>query len=134
LFQPGDDVWYAGNIARPGTNSELHLVDERIVGRKPTSLSYSDAAALPLTAITAGEGLFDKLKLTAESRRTLYVPGASGGVGSMVLQLAQGSWPVSASSRPAHDQKQMHGFAIWGRVLGQPPSGRPTRAACRRGT
>jgi hypothetical protein len=79
LFQPGDEVWYAGNIARPGTNSELHLVDERIVGRKPTSLSFSDAAALPLTGITAWEGLFDKLKLTGESRGTLYVPGASGG-------------------------------------------------------
>jgi NADPH2:quinone reductase len=107
LFQPGDEVWYAGNIARPGTNSELHLVDERIVGRKPTSLSFSDAAALPLTAITAWEGLFDKLKLTSESRGTLYVPGASGGVGSMVLQLAEALLPgvrvIATSSRPETD-------------------------------
>jgi NADPH:quinone reductase len=107
LFQPGDDVWYAGNIARPGTNSELHLVDERIVGRKPTTLSFADAAALPLTAITAWEGLFDKLKLTSESRGTLYVPGASGGVGSMVLQLAEALLPdvrvIATSSRPETD-------------------------------
>ena len=60
-FQPGDAVFYAGSIARPGTNSEFHLVDERIVGRKPDSLSDAAAAALPLTAITAWEMLFDRL-------------------------------------------------------------------------
>ena len=94
--------------ARPGTNSELHLVDERIVGRKPTTLSFADAAALPLTAITAWEGLFDKLKLTGESRGTLFVPGASGGVGSMVLQLAEALLPgvrvIATSSRPETDE------------------------------
>ena len=108
LFQPGDEVWYAGNIARPGTNSELHLVDERIVSRKPASLSFSDAAAMPLTVITAWEGLFDKLKLTSESRGTLYVAGASGGVGSMVLQLAEALLPgvrvIATSSRPETDR------------------------------
>jgi NADPH2:quinone reductase len=108
LFQPGDEVWYAGSIGRPGTNSEFHLVDERIVSRKPASLSFSDAAALPLTAITAWEGLFDKLKLTAESRGTLYVTGASGGVGSMVLQLTEALLPgvrvVATSSRPETDE------------------------------
>ena len=88
LFAPGDEVWYAGDSSRPGTNSELHLVDERIVSRKPTTMRFAEAAALPLTAITAWEGLFDKLKLDERSRGTLYVPGASGGVGSMVLQLA----------------------------------------------
>ena len=61
LFKPGDRVWYAGSIARPGTNSELHLVDERIVGHAPTSLEFAEAAALPLTAITAWELLFDRL-------------------------------------------------------------------------
>ena len=63
LFQPGDRVWYAGSIARPGTNSELHLVDERIVGHAPKSLDFAQAAALPLTAITAWEMLFDRLGL-----------------------------------------------------------------------
>jgi NADPH2:quinone reductase len=108
LFHPGDEVWYAGDISRPGTNSEFHLVDERIVSRKPTTLSFSDAAALPLTAITAWEGLFDKLKLNERSRGTLYVPGASGGVGSMVLQLAEALLPgvrvIATSSRPETDE------------------------------
>ncbi|MEO9323278.1 zinc-binding alcohol dehydrogenase family protein [Nocardioides sp. C4-1] len=93
LFAPGDEVWYAGDITRPGTNSDLHLVDERIVGRKPAGLSYADAAAVPLTAITAWEGLFDKLRLEATSTGTLLVVGASGGVGSMVLQLAEALLP-----------------------------------------
>ena len=108
LFAPGDEVWYAGDISRPGTNSELHVVDERIVSRKPTTLTFGEAAALPLTAITAWEGLFDKLKLSAESRGTLYVVGASGGVGSMVLQLAETLLPgvrvVATSSRPETDE------------------------------
>lgn len=108
LFAPGDEVWYAGDISRPGTNSELHLVDERIVSRKPTTMSFAEAAALPLTAITAWEGLFDKLKLDERSRGTLYVPGASGGVGSMVLQLAEALLPgvrvIATSSRPETDE------------------------------
>ncbi|MEE7560287.1 alcohol dehydrogenase catalytic domain-containing protein, partial [Xanthomonas sp. Kuri4-2] len=61
LFAPGDAVYYAGSLARPGTNAELHLVDERIVGHKPRTLGHADAAALPLTAITAWELLFDRL-------------------------------------------------------------------------
>ena len=61
LFKPGDEVFYAGSILRPGTNSEFHLVDERIVGRKPKTLSFAQAAALPLTSITAWELLFDRL-------------------------------------------------------------------------
>lgn len=104
LFAPGDHVWYAGDITRPGTNSALHLVDERIVGRKPASLSYAAAAAMPLTAITAWEGLFDKLGLDRTSTGTLLVVGASGGVGSMVLQLAEAMLPgvrvVATSSTP----------------------------------
>ena len=63
LFRPGDRVWYAGAIHRPGSNSELHLVDERIVGRMPSTLGFAEAAALPLTAITAWEMLFDRLGL-----------------------------------------------------------------------
>jgi len=106
LFAPGDEVWYAGDVSRPGTNSELHLVDERIASRKPTTLTFGEAAALPLTAITAWEGLFDML--SAESRGTLYVAGASGGVGSMVLQLVEALLPgvrvVATSSRPETDE------------------------------
>ena len=64
LFKPGDEVFYAGSIARPGSNAEFHLVDERIVGRKPTSLSFAQAAALPLTSITAWELLFDRFGVT----------------------------------------------------------------------
>ena len=66
LFKPGDEVFYAGVINRDGTNAEYHLVDERIVGRKPTSLSFREAAALPLTAITAYEMIFDRLKVEDE--------------------------------------------------------------------
>jgi len=65
LFKPGDDVYYAGSIARSGTNAEFHLVDERIVGKKPKSLSFAHAAALPLTTITAWELLFDRFAARA---------------------------------------------------------------------
>ena len=89
LFAPGDEVYYAGSIDRPGSNQRLHLVDERITGRKPRSLSFADAAALPLTTITAWESLFDRLQLTAGSTGTLLILGAAGGVGSMLTQLAR---------------------------------------------
>lgn len=91
LFQPGDEVFYAGSIARPGSYSEFHLVDERIVGHKPHSLSAADAAALPLTSITAWELLFDRLGVvegTGEGK-CLLITGAAGGVGSMLVQLAR---------------------------------------------
>ena len=105
-FQPGDKVWYAGDVTRAGSNSELHLVDERIVGPMPTSLGYTEAAALPLTAITAWELLFDRLKvLTADPVRdnTLLVIGAGGGVGSILVQLARqltGWTVIGTASRP----------------------------------
>nr|WP_255643333.1 zinc-binding alcohol dehydrogenase family protein [Actinoplanes polyasparticus] len=89
LFQPGDEVWYAGSIARPGTNSQLHLVDERIAARKPASLDFAAAAALPLTALTAWESLFDRLRLTADSTGRLLVLGAAGGVGAVLVQMAR---------------------------------------------
>ncbi|MDV5862577.1 zinc-binding alcohol dehydrogenase family protein [Pseudomonas mendocina] len=91
LFQPGDEVFYAGSIARSGSYSEFHLVDERIVGHKPHSLSAADAAALPLTSITAWELLFDRLGIvegTGEGK-CLLITGAAGGVGSMLVQLAR---------------------------------------------
>lgn len=89
-FRPGDAVFYAGSIARPGTNSEYHLVDERIVGRKPAILSDSEAAALPLTAITAWEMLFDRLDVkrpTPQGGDVLLLVGGAGGVGSITIQL-----------------------------------------------
>ncbi|WP_433294136.1 zinc-binding alcohol dehydrogenase family protein [Actinoplanes sp. CA-030573] len=89
LFRPGDEVWYAGSIARPGTNSELHLVDERIAGPKPVSLDFAGAAALPLTTLTAWEALFEHLRLGPDSTGTLLVLGAAGGVGSIAVQLAR---------------------------------------------
>ncbi|MBI6917580.1 MULTISPECIES: zinc-binding alcohol dehydrogenase family protein [Pseudomonas] len=90
LFQPGDEVFYAGAIDRPGSYSELHVVDERIVGHKPRSLDNASAAALPLTSITAWELLFDRLGVEengGEGQRLLVV-GAGGGVGSILVQLA----------------------------------------------
>jgi len=92
LFQPGDRVWYAGSIARAGSNSELQLVDERIVGHMPTSLDFGPAAALPLTGLTAWEMLFDRLDVPTGDEgkgKTLLVIGAAGGVGSILLQLAR---------------------------------------------
>ncbi|WP_449469381.1 zinc-binding alcohol dehydrogenase family protein [Sphingobium chungangianum] len=91
LFAPGDEVFYAGIIKRPGTNSELHVVDERIVGPKPRSFDFAQAAALPLTGLTAWELLFDRLRVSqggGEGQTILIVNGA-GGVGSMLVQFAR---------------------------------------------
>jgi len=90
-FKPGDRVYYAGTINRPGTNSELHLVDERIVALAPKSLDDAQAAALPLTSITAYELLFDRLRLAKGGGvgKKLLVVGGAGGVGSMLIQLAR---------------------------------------------
>ncbi|TDV03053.1 zinc-binding alcohol dehydrogenase family protein [Paraburkholderia caballeronis] len=90
MFKPGDDVFYAGSIARPGAYAEYGLVDERIAGRKPSSLSDADAAALPLTSLTAWELLFDRLGVTegGGAGDALLIVGAAGGVGSMLTQLA----------------------------------------------
>lgn len=104
-FGIGDAVWYAGSIARPGTNSEFHLVDERIAARKPATLSFAEAAALPLTAITAWEMLFDRLQIpmTPHREATLLVIGGAGGVGSIAIQLARqltGVQVIATASRP----------------------------------
>jgi zinc-binding alcohol dehydrogenase family protein len=106
LFKPGEEVFYAGSILRQGTNSEFHLVDERIVGRKPKSLSFAQAAALPLTSITAWELLFDRLAVQPGKSidpRTLLIVGGAGGVGSMLIQLARlltGLAVIATASRP----------------------------------
>jgi len=92
LFKAGDEVFYAGALERPGTNAELHLVDERIVGEKPASLSFGEAAALPLTTITAWEALFDRLdvaKPVPGAARALLIIGGAGGVGSIAIQVAR---------------------------------------------
>lgn len=91
LFKAGDKVFYAGSLVRPGGNSELHAVDERIVGHMPKSLGFSDAAALPLTAITAWELLFERLQVREGKKdegQSLLIVGAAGGVGSILTQLA----------------------------------------------
>ena len=107
LFKPGDRVWYAGDITRAGSNAEFQCVDERLVGRAPATLSDAEAAALPLTAITAWELLFDRFGVTPETRGTLLIVGAAGGVGSILIQLARqltGLAVVATASRPAtHD-------------------------------
>ena len=104
LFKPGERVWYAGDITRAGSNAEFQCVDERIVGRAPATLSDAHAAALPLTAITAWELLFDRFGVTPETRGTLLVVGGAGGVGSVLIQLARqltGLAVVATASRPA---------------------------------
>eukprot|EP01030_Chromulinospumella_sphaerica_P015112 gene15112-14911_t len=116
LFKPGDQVWYAGDLTRAGTNSALHLVDERIVGHKPVNLDFAQAAALPLTAITAWELLFERLQVSrdkGQSGQSLLVIGAAGGVGSILVQLARqltGLTVIGTASRPE--------TAAWVRELG----------------
>ena len=91
LFKAGDRVWYAGELNRPGANSELHAIDERLAALAPATLSDQDAAAMPLTAITAWEMLFDRLQVTkgGGEGQTLLVVGGAGGVGSILIQLAR---------------------------------------------
>lgn len=116
LFAPGDRVWYAGAIDRPGCDAQLHCVDERIVGRMPESLDFPAAAAMPLTTITAWEMLFDRLRIgrgEEERNRSLLVIGGAGGVGSMMIQLARqltGLEVIATASRPE--------TARWVRELG----------------
>lgn len=115
LFRPGDAVFYAGAIGRPGTNSEFHLVDERIVGAKPVSLDWAAAAALPLTSITAWEALFDRLDVRrpVPGAASILIVGGAGGVGSIAIQLSRqltGLTVVATASRPE--------TAAWAREMG----------------
>ncbi|UKV15215.1 zinc-binding alcohol dehydrogenase family protein [Thalassospiraceae bacterium SW-3-3] len=107
LFRPGDAVWYAGDVTRSGSNTQFQLVDERIVAPKPKSLGFADAAALPLTAITAWEALFDRMMIDrnakdANAGKTLLVIGGAGGVGSIAIQLGKlaGLTVIATASRP----------------------------------
>ncbi|CAZ98385.1 zinc-binding alcohol dehydrogenase family protein [Zobellia galactanivorans] len=90
LFKVGDEVWYAGDFTRQGSYAQFQVVDERIVGKKPASLSYAEAAALPLTSLTAWEMLFDRLEVAKnDASKSILVIGAAGGVGSILVQLAK---------------------------------------------
>ena len=105
LFKPGDEVWYAGDITRPGCNSEFQIIDERIVGHKPKSLSHAEAAALPLTTITAYEAFFDRLGIDRDGAgkgQSILIIGGGGGVGSIGIQLAKhaGLTVIATASRP----------------------------------
>ena len=92
LFKPGDAVYYAGSVIRQGSNAEFQLVDERIVGRKPASLSFPEAAALPLTTLTAWELMFERMGISragGHAGARLLILGGAGGVGSIAIQLAK---------------------------------------------
>ena len=107
LFRPGDEVWYAGDVTRSGSNAQLQVVDERIVAPKPKSLDFAAAAALPLTTITAWEAMFDRLLIDrtavdANADKTILIIGGAGGVGSIAIQLAKlaGLKVITTASRP----------------------------------
>lgn len=115
-YKVGDEVYYSGSMLRPGTNSEFHLVDERIVGRKPAKASHAEAAALPLTTLTAWEMLFDRLDVrrpTADGGNVILIIGGAGGVGSIAVQLLRQLTDmtiIATASRPE--------TADWVRELG----------------
>ena len=116
LFKPGDAVFYAGAINRPGTNAEFHLVDERIVGTKPASVDWSEAAALPLTAITAWETLFDRFDVRRPvpgAAPALVIIGGAGGVGSIAIQLAHTLTDLTVIATASRPETQR-----WVRALG----------------
>ncbi|MDE1150207.1 MAG: zinc-binding alcohol dehydrogenase family protein [Azospirillaceae bacterium] len=116
LFKVGDEVFYAGDLSHPGTNAELHAVDERIVALKPRTLSWAQAAALPLTAITAWELLFDRLRVPYGRKRaggSILILNGAGGVGSILIQLARrltGLTVIATASRPE--------TIVWARDMG----------------
>jgi NADPH:quinone reductase len=116
LFNPGDRVYYAGSIDRPGSNSEFQLVDERIVGHMPQSLDFPAAAALPLTAITAYEGLFDRLRINdpvGGAANAIVIIGGAGGVGSIAIQLVRALSNVTVIATASRPET-----AEWAKALG----------------
>lgn len=105
-FKVGDEVYYAGDITRSGSNTEYQLIDERIVGRKPQTLNMAEAAAIPLTALTAYESLFDRIKVNPvrDKGKTVLILAGAGGVGSIAIQLAKklgGLTVIASASRSA---------------------------------
>ena len=104
-FKVGDQVWYAGDLTKAGSNAEFHVVDERIISLKPHNLSFAEAAAIPLTAITAWEMLFDRLQVQQHdaSNESILIIGAAGGVGSIAIQLLKAKTQlqvIATASRP----------------------------------
>lgn len=105
LFEVGDPVYYAGDITKQGSNAEYQIIDERIVGRKPKSLSIEESAVIPLTALTAWEILFDRIRISADKDKgkSILIIGGAGGVGSIAIQLAKkiaGLTVIATASRP----------------------------------
>ncbi len=110
-FKPGDQVYYAGDVTQPGCNSQFHVIDERLVGKKPASLSFEDAAAMPLTTITAWEAMFERMGIPMDPEtnkdRSILIIGGAGGVGSIAIQLAKklaGLKVYATASRPQSEQ------------------------------
>lgn len=113
-FRPGDRVWYAGDITRPGSNAEFQCVDARIASKAPSTLSDAEAAAMPLTLITAWELLFDRLQLpTADQNAVLLVIGGAGGVGSILIQLAKQLTKATVVATASRDESR-----AWVKKLG----------------
>ncbi|PIF70299.1 zinc-binding alcohol dehydrogenase family protein [Flavobacterium sp. 2] len=105
LFKKGDEVYYAGDITKQGSNAEYQIIDERITGRKPKSLSIEEAAVIPLTGLTAWEILFDRIRINPEKDKgkSILIIGGAGGVGSIAIQLAKkiaGLTVIATASRP----------------------------------
>lgn len=116
LFRPGDQVFYAGALDRPGTDAEFHVVDERIVGRKPSSLSWAEAAAMPLTCITAWETLFERLDVhrpVPGAAKAILIIGGAGGVGSVATQLVRQLTDLLVITTASRPETQ-----AWSRELG----------------
>jgi NADPH:quinone reductase len=115
-FKPGDEVFYSGSIARPGADSQFHLVDEWIVGHKPRSLTYAEAAGLPLTSVTAGEMLFDRIdirKPVSGAANAILIVGGSGGVGSIAIQLVRALTDITVIATASRPETQE-----WVKALG----------------
>ena len=116
LFNVGDEVFYAGSFVEPGCNSEFHIVDERIVGNKPKTLDFVQAAALPLTSITAWESMFDRLEISPgdeDSGKNLLIIGGAGGVGSIATQFAKQLTKLSITVTASRPESK-----IWCKELG----------------
>ena len=108
LFKAGDEIYYAGDLNRSGSNAEYQLIDERIVGNKPKKLSIEEAAAMPLTALTAWEILFDRIRINEKDKgKTVLIIGGAGGVGSIAIQMAKkvaGLVVIATASRPETEE------------------------------
>jgi len=128
-FAPGDEVYYAGAIDRAGSNAELQAVDERIVGRKPTTLSWTQAAALPLTTLTAWELLFDRMRVPFGAKTaggTLLVVNGAGGVGSILTQLARRLTGLTIVALP-RGWRRSSGAGAWALTMSSITTNRSTR-------